>query len=342
MTWATPRTCFTAPSGGHDSEGEIDVHARHAARDHGFERRQVVGVDDVSNPLHRDLRPGIELEDAVGLLGPVVVVPHQVRDEAARLAQPLGVGETVVGPPELRLGPLSVFDVGVDPVPFDDGACLVAQRVRTEEKPPILAVVPAQSRFRLSRRFRSHDALPRRRQTVQVLRVDGSRPAPTARLFRRKADEVQIVLVEELGASIGTRRPGQRRNRVDDQLEITLARARGLLGALALVDVRQQHAPANDVAACIAKRKAAVLEPAIDAVRPPESLHDLVWTAGGDRLCEDLDDVRKILGMNGVVRPPLLQLLERLAGVFEDLAIDDFDVTGRGQECDQTWNVVDD
>ena len=109
-------------AGGHDPERRIDVHSGHAARDHGLERRQVVGVDDVSNSLHRDLRPGIELEDAVGLLGPVVVVPHQVRDEAARLAQPLGVGEAVVGPPELRLGPLSVFDVGVDPVPLDDGA----------------------------------------------------------------------------------------------------------------------------------------------------------------------------------------------------------------------------
>ena len=101
------------------------------------------GMDDVSNPLHRDFRRAIELEDAVGLVGPIVVVAHQVGDEAARLAQSLGVGETVIGSPELRLGSLSVFDVSVDPVPFDDGACLVAQRIRTEEKPPIIAVVPA-------------------------------------------------------------------------------------------------------------------------------------------------------------------------------------------------------
>ena len=64
-----------------------------------------------------------------------------------------------------------------------------------------------------------------RRQTVQVVRVDRSRQAPTARLFRRKADELQIVLVKELGASIGPRRPGQRRNRVDGELEITFARS---------------------------------------------------------------------------------------------------------------------
>ena len=301
--------------------------------------------------------------------------------------------------------------------------------------------MPAQSRFRLSWRFRSHDALPRRRQAVHVLRVDRSRPAPIARLFRGKAHEVQIELVEELGASIGPRRPGQRRNRVDDELEIALARARGpprrvcarrcpisrlyqrtmcpfdipkrkiretetsgtrhrnaehamlrtsngspdaiervkarrrvddpqdvsrrrspsasapptscrrspriwrltnstltvarngrepcpeccrrsaatrrslvtqrLLSTLPLVDVRQQHAPANDVTACIAKRKAVVLEPAIRAVRTSKPLHNRVWVARANRLCEDLNDVREVLRVNGVVRSPLFQLLQR-------------------------------
>ena len=167
MTWAIPRTCFTAASRGHNSKRKSDVDTGHCARDHGFERRPVIRVDDGLNSLHRDFRPGLELEDAVGLLGPVVVVPHQVGDEAARFAQPLGVGETVVGPPQLDFGPLPVFDVGVHPVPLDDGTGLVAQRVRAEQKPPVVPVVPTQSRFGLSRRFGSHDALPRRRQPVQ-------------------------------------------------------------------------------------------------------------------------------------------------------------------------------
>ena len=38
---------------------------------------------------------------------------------------------------------LLLFDVGVDPVPLDDGAGLVAQRIRPEEEPSIGAVVPA-------------------------------------------------------------------------------------------------------------------------------------------------------------------------------------------------------
>ena len=106
----------------------------------------------------------------------------------------------------------------------------------------------------------------------------------------------QIVLVEKVGVSIRACRPGQRRDRVGDQLEVPLARAQGVLGALPLVNVRQQDAPANDVVAGITKRKTAVLEPPIDAIRSPKPLHDLVWSARADRSCEHLDDVRRSSG----------------------------------------------
>ncbi len=46
--------------------------------------------------------------------------------------------------------------------------------------------------------------------------------------------------------------------------------------------------------------------------------------------------------MNGVVRSPLFQLLQRLPRVLEDLAIGEFDLAGRGQECDRAWDAVDD
>ena len=79
----------------------------------------------------------------------------------------------------------------------------------------------------------------------------------------------------------------------------------------------------------------------VDAVGPPQSLNNLVWTARDDRLCEDLDDVRKVFRVNGVVRSPLFQLLQRRSGVFEDLAIGEFDLAGCGQEGDQARNAVD-
>ena len=56
---------------GHDAERKGDVLTRHAACNHRFKRRQVVRVDDVSNPLYRDFGSGFELEDAKGFLRPV-------------------------------------------------------------------------------------------------------------------------------------------------------------------------------------------------------------------------------------------------------------------------------
>ena len=64
-----------APAG-QDPEREGDIHTRHAASDDGFERWQIVGVDDTPDSLDSDLRRRLEPEDAVGLLGPVVVVSN--------------------------------------------------------------------------------------------------------------------------------------------------------------------------------------------------------------------------------------------------------------------------
>ncbi len=163
---------------------------------------------------------------------------------------------------------------------------------------------------------------------------------PTPELLRRPSEVFEDLAVDDFELTGRRKDRDQSWNAVHDQARLALAFAQRILGALPLVDVRQQHAPANDVAAFIAQRKAVVLEPAIHAVRPPEPLHDFVWAARADRLREGLDDVRKVLGVNGVVGPPLFQLLEAPPCVFVDLAIDEFDVTARRQERDQAWNTV--
>src|SRR4029434_8632024 len=112
-------------------------------------------------------------------------------------------------------GALTVLDVGVDAVPFDDLTVVITQRAGTEQKPSIFTVVPTQARFRLTWCVRSQDPLPSCCEAVQIFRVHGSRPTPTGCLFCRETGEVLIVLVEELGASIGECRPRQRRNRID-------------------------------------------------------------------------------------------------------------------------------
>ena len=120
------------------------------------------------------------------------------------------------------------------------------------------------------------------------------------------------------------------------------ALANGLLGTHSIVDVRQQHAPPGNSAVGIANREAPVLKPTIETVRSPEALHRLVGTADRNRSREDIDDIRQILGMNRVVRPPLLEFLQRLPEVIQTPAIHDFDLTGRTQQPNETRDVVDD
>src|SRR6201991_33805 len=119
-----------------------------------------------------------------------------------------------------------------------------------------------------------------------------------------------------------------------------LALAKRLLGALAIVDVVQQYAPPVNGAGGIAKRAAPALKPTIDAVRSLEALLRLEGIADGDRSRDDSDVIRQVLGMIRVNRPPLLEVLQRPAEVIQQLAIHDFDLTGRTQQTNETRDVV--
>src|SRR5262245_58011072 len=106
--------------------------------------------------------------------------------------------------------------------------------------------------------------------------MHGSGPAPATCLFRRQANEVQIVPTEELSAAVGARRPGERRNCVDDQCEVALAVAERVLCALALVDVRQDDIPAGDPPIGTAQRKPTDLTPPVDAIEPPDTCIEII------------------------------------------------------------------
>src|SRR5262245_6652404 len=96
------------------------------------------------------------------------------------------------------------------------------------------------------------------------------------------------------------------------------------------------------MAAGVANRKAVVLEPAIDTVRTPESPHHLVWSACGDRLPVDLHDAGKVLRVNGVDRPPFLQLFQRHPGIVEDLPVEELETALCVQQSEQAGDVVND
>jgi len=115
--------------------------------------------------------------------------------------------------------------------------------------------------------------------TWKIVRMCRAAGPPALELVQRLAEVLQNLAVNEFDLTAGRKGRDQPWNAVHDQARLTFAFAQRLLGALPLVDIRQEHAPANGVAACIAKRKTVVLEPTIDAVQPPESLHNFVWRA---------------------------------------------------------------
>src|SRR5215510_916291 len=113
----------------------------------------------------------------------------------------------------------------------------------------------------------------------KILRMYHATGRPALQLLQRQAEVIQAWAVDEFELTAGRERRDQPSNAIYDQPRLALARSQRVLSALPLVDVRQQLAPANDMASWIAKGKSFVLKPTIDAVRPPEALRDLVWTA---------------------------------------------------------------
>ncbi len=57
------------------------------------------------------------------------------------------------------------------------------------------------------------------RELVSVFRVKRNNPAPVRCFFRAEAHIIEPALVEELSRTVGTGRPSQSRNRVDDGLQ---------------------------------------------------------------------------------------------------------------------------
>src|SRR5687768_13368381 len=108
----------------------------------------------------------------------------------------------------------------------------------------------------------------------KILRMCRPTGPPALELLQRTAEVLEDLAVDEFDVTGGRKGRDQPWNAVDDQARLAFAFAQRVLGALPLVNVRQQHAPANDMAAAIAKRKAVVLEPMIEAVRPPDSLQN--------------------------------------------------------------------
>src|SRR5262249_49260084 len=90
------------------------------------------------------------------------------------------------------------------------------------------------------------------------------------------------------------------------------------------------------------KRTPANLKPSIDTIETPDAFDDFVWISRFHRIGDDRNIARQVIGVNGVVRPPLFQLFQRPAAVREYLLIETLNGTGRRQRSHETRNAVHD
>src|SRR5215813_772578 len=88
--------------------------------------------------------------------------------------------------------------------------------------------------------------------------------------------------------------------------------------------------------------KAAYVEPSIDTIEASQTLPDLIGPARLDRLPPHGGRVREVIWMNLVSGPPMFQILERLAEVFQGRLVDAFDFPSRGHDGNRGRNAVHD
>src|SRR5260221_12677653 len=100
------------------------------------------------NPLKEIFESGqtilwIETQNTVAFLRPVPDILVWTPCPTACLAQPLCFRQVRFTAPEGFLRALAIFDVGRDPIPFDDVSIFISQRHSAVQLPPILPIRPA-------------------------------------------------------------------------------------------------------------------------------------------------------------------------------------------------------
>src|ERR1700676_1578143 len=137
------------------------------------------------------------------------------------LPEPVGgrfgkVTKTLLALAKGDLGQLAVLDVGGSPVPFDDVAQFIAQRLGAVQEAVVFTVEAPEPSFELA----SPAGLPYRAPLLQhvlhVVRMKRAGPAGRD-LIRREAGVVEGRLVKEVGVSVSAGAPDQGRDCVDDK-----------------------------------------------------------------------------------------------------------------------------
>src|SRR5947209_8955477 len=83
-------------------------------------RRAVVGMDTLHDEIERRLDRSLKPDDLVSLFGPVHFFGGDLPPEASSQSELLRLGQVGFAALQCVLGPLSILDIGVRPIPSDD------------------------------------------------------------------------------------------------------------------------------------------------------------------------------------------------------------------------------
>jgi hypothetical protein len=109
---------------------------------------------------------------------------------------------------------------------------------------------------------------------------------------------------------------------------------------LPVVDISVQEIPNDDTPFRISQGQAAHVEPAVDSVSAAEAGLRFVGMAGFERLPPPGEGIWAVFRMKAVAGRPTFQFFERRAEIFQDLAVDEFELAGRRHESAEGRNAV--
>src|SRR5262249_47311658 len=138
--------------------------------------------------------------------------------------------------------------------------------------------------------------------------MESGLPTPTVRLFRRDACVFVPTFIKELVRTIGQVAPRKCRDGINHLPKFALARLQSFFSFFAIIDIRKQQIPAGYRTVRISHRKAANLEPSINAIRAPATVFHVIDLPAFDGFSAGFDYARKVIWMNGANERPVLQL----------------------------------
>src|SRR5262245_24497680 len=122
--------------------------------------------------------------------------------------------------PQSILGALSVLNVGVRSVPVHDITVLIAQRLSSEQEPPIFSVVSPQASFNLPGLSGCDEFQPLIQNLFQIIRMNCDLPPPAMGLVRPKTRVVVPSLVEEFIGAVRQAAPRERWYGINDSSQL--------------------------------------------------------------------------------------------------------------------------